>query len=118
MNSDPDRGSDVLLHRLRHYLPSQAPLKDFIHHNTLHAFQEMSFHEALRQSAVMLGYRTYLPLAAYRKMYREGRIPEAALIKALNLLYPTAAIAEWKEILLNAPQDESQEARVGSLREG
>lgn len=118
MNSNPDRGGGALLHRLRHFLPSQAPLKDFIHHNTLHAFQEMPFHRALRQASVMLGYRTYLPLAEYRKMYREGRIPEAALLKAMSRSGLSSSVPEWKEILLNTPQDESQEARVGKMREG
>ena len=43
-----DTGSDVgkILHTLRHYLPTQTPLKDFIHHNSLHAFQNLSFFEA------------------------------------------------------------------------
>ena len=33
-----------VLHELRHYLPTQTPLKDFIHHNSMHALaQEVSF---------------------------------------------------------------------------
>jgi len=61
-----------MLHHLAHHLPSQAPLKDFIHHNTLHSLQHMPFHEAMRTATVAFGYRTYLPLAEYRAMYSRG----------------------------------------------
>jgi hypothetical protein len=44
-----------VLHELKHYLPSQAPLKDFIHHNTLHAFQNFKFHDGIRQAFKIYG---------------------------------------------------------------
>ena len=53
---------DAALEHLRHYLPSQAPLKDFIHHNTLHAFQDKSFHQAMQEANTIFGYQTYMQL--------------------------------------------------------
>ena len=58
-----------ILHDLKHYLPAQAPLKDFIHHNTLHAFQNLKFDHAIRKAAKMFGYNVSLPLSDFRNLF-------------------------------------------------
>ena len=58
-----------VLHKLSHYLPAQNPLKDFVHHNTLHAFQHLPFYDALHQATNVFGYKTYLSIADFREKY-------------------------------------------------
>lgn len=72
-----------LIHALKHYLPTQNPLKDFVHHNTLHAFQHDEFHKAMEKASKIFGYRTYLPLDEYRKLYQEGIINQEFFEKFL-----------------------------------
>lgn len=71
------------LHRLKHYLPSQAPLKDFIHHNTLHAFQHEPFFPALNRANRMLGYKTQLSITEYRELYNQGSIRPEVLQRCI-----------------------------------
>ena len=72
LSEDPD--IQGILERIRHYLPSQLPLKDFIHHNTLHAFQDRPFHKGLKEASEMFGYQVYLHLNEYRKLFKENKI--------------------------------------------
>ncbi len=59
-----------------HHLPVQGPIAVFIHHNTLHAFQHMPFEEAVVEGARVFGTEPYMPLSAYVKELRRGRILE------------------------------------------
>lgn len=74
---------EYALDQLRHLLPSQGPLKDFIHHNTLHAFQHWPFHVGLEHSSRLLGNKVYLSQKEYVELYRNGKIEEAFLDEAL-----------------------------------
>jgi hypothetical protein len=75
---------DAVIEHIAHWLPAQGPIKDFIHHNTLHAVQHHPFHEGVATAAKMFGARSYLPLADYQGMHREGRIKSAAINWAIE----------------------------------
>ncbi len=75
---------NTCIDHLAHWLPTQGPIKDFIHHNTLHSLQHLSFHEALSVAGKLFGARSYLPLDDYQHMYRTGRIKDYALDWALD----------------------------------
>ncbi len=70
---------DASIEQIAHWLPAQGPIKDFIHHNTLHAVQHHPFHEGVAIAAKIFGARSYLPLEDYQAMYRQGRIKPGAL---------------------------------------
>jgi uncharacterized protein YbcC (UPF0753/DUF2309 family) len=57
-----------------HLLPSQGPIRVFIHHNTLHAFEHLPFHEAVKQGGATYGCHPYLPEDRYREKLARGRI--------------------------------------------
>lgn len=65
-----------VLHHLKYFLPSQSPLKDFVHHNLLHFFQHYSFHEANHLASKVFGYKTYPNIFEYRRWFHEGKIDE------------------------------------------
>ncbi len=68
-----------VIHELKHFLPAQQALKDFIHHNSLHAFQHMKFYDAIFKASKIFGFQVHLQLPEYRAMYKTGRIREDVL---------------------------------------
>jgi len=75
---------DASIEHIAHWLPAQGPIKDFIHHNTLHAVQHYPFHEGVAVAAKIFGARSYLPLEDYQRMYQQGRIKNAAIEWAIE----------------------------------
>lgn len=75
---------DDAIHHLAHWLPSQNPIKDFIHHNTLHALQNRPFAEALAIASRLYGAKNSQPLSYFQQRYASGRIYEFALEAALR----------------------------------
>lgn len=105
-----------VLQKIKHYLPSQTPLKDFIHHNSLHAFQQMKFYDAIFKASKIFGYQATLPLIDFRKLHKIGRIQDAILDRIILKNKGVDAIQIWREKLINKEFDEHNAQRIGKLR--
>ncbi len=57
-----------------HLLPSQAPIQVFVHHNTLHAFEQLPFSTAVERGGQTYGCRPYLPEEDFHRRLEAGRI--------------------------------------------
>ncbi len=63
-----------------HLLPAQGPITVFIHHNPLHAFEDLPFEKVAEQ----LGGEPYLPESCYRDALASGRIRADDLLAVLE----------------------------------
>lgn len=66
-----------------HVLPSQGAITAFVHHNTLHAFEDLPFDEAVRKGSEWFGCHPYFPEQRYRREYASGRIRREDLVAVL-----------------------------------
>jgi uncharacterized protein YbcC (UPF0753/DUF2309 family) len=105
-----------LLHELKHYLPTQGPLKDFVHHNTLHAFQDMKFYDAIFKASAIFGYQTTFSLDEYRDLYAIKRITPDVLEKTIRERKGSKDLDEWRSRALSKEYDWATRQRVGKQR--
>lgn len=104
------------LHKLAEYLPDQSPLHEFVHHNTLHAFQHLPFHIGLATASNTFGFNTYLPLSAYHQRFEAGEITISSLEKAVEHL-TGEPYSHWQNLLFDKKPKDLKSPVVGQLRE-
>lgn len=104
------------LHKLKHYLPAQAPLKDFVHHNTLHAFQHLPFFVGAKKAASLFGYKTALSIQEFRKLYKDQRISKTMLRRAITQCKGGNNQDIWLQKLLTDSYPVPSPSRIGALR--
>ena len=115
-NNQSNFNEHEVLHELKHFLPAQAPLKDFIHHNTLHSFQNLKFYDALHQAAKIFGFKTTLSLNDYRNLHKNGRIDTEVLERIIEGKKGKVELELWKDKLFNKRFDYQIDSRIGKLK--
>ncbi len=105
-----------VLHDLKHYLPAQNPLKDFVHHNTLHAFQDLKFFEGIRRASEIFGYKVSLSLDEFRDLYKSGQIRKDILERSIAEKFGKKDAEKYLEKALNQKFDIDNSQRIGGLR--
>lgn len=63
-----------LIEHTAHLLPAQGPITVFVHHNTLHAFEDLPFDAAVKKGARIFGCHPYLTEDRYRAKLSRGRM--------------------------------------------
>jgi len=82
-HEDIRRYLQAAVEHLDHVLPGQAPILNFVHHNTLHGYQHLPFAQALEAAEKLTGIHGYLPEEESRRLYALGRIDGQDLDVAL-----------------------------------
>lgn len=110
------------------YLPDQAPLHSFVHHNTLHVFEHLEFHEAVVEAARLFGTRPYMAEARFADALSSGRITAADVSWALGVDGSYSATASviagwtWERVaelrLTNLFEVPSEDSVEWALHEG
>src|SRR5262245_58660137 len=86
-DGDPGDPSRILRHAIdhaAHLLPAQGPITVFIHHNTLHAFEDLPFDWAVSEGGLVFGCQPYLSEQRYRDEMEKGRIRSSELRAVLR----------------------------------
>lgn len=80
--SATDVGSlEAILESVAELLPQQAPLHAFVHHNTLHAFEDLPFEDAVVRASRILGTEGFQSEAAFAEHLRTGRVRDRDLAR-------------------------------------
>jgi uncharacterized protein YbcC (UPF0753/DUF2309 family) len=73
-----------IIEHIGHFLPSQGPVKTFVHHNTLHYFENEQFFDALDHAGDVFDANRGLAETTYQEFYASGRIDQGDLNRILS----------------------------------
>ncbi len=104
------------IHELKHYLPSQSPIKDFIHHNSLHAFQDQKFFQGIFDARNIFGYNVTLNIEEFRALYASGRIQHSILEKQIENTKGKENVQLWLNKMLNSDFNFEQAYNIGKTK--
>jgi len=107
---------DECLHKIKHYLPAQATLKDFVHHNSLHAFQNDEFFKAIFSASKIFGFRVTLDVNTYRQLHEQGRIRPEIIDQVISRSKGEKRLCEYWEKMLYENYRQTYNPRVGRFR--
>jgi hypothetical protein len=105
-----------VLHELTHYLPAQLALKDFVHHNSLHAFQDKEFFEGIFAASKIFGIQPTFNINEYRKLYAQGRIKPEILNYIILKHKSRNELDNFRQKMLQATLKQEYNPRIGTLR--
>lgn len=105
-----------VLHQLDHYLPSQLALKDFVHHNSLHSFQNQQFFDGIYNASNIFGIKVTLNINEYRKLYKQGRIKESIIEDTIFRLKGKSNLITWKHRMLESHYNHPYNPLMGRIR--
>ncbi|NOY00871.1 MAG: DUF2309 domain-containing protein [Verrucomicrobia bacterium] len=105
-----------VLHELKHYLPAQSTLKDFVHHNSLHSFQDKEFFDGIFSASKIFGFHVTFNINNYRKLHLQGRIRKEIIEQVIVRSKGRGKVDEFLDKMLNADLKHLYNPRVGNLR--
>ena len=73
-----------LLKNIRTKLPIQNPLHSFVHNNILQMFEGQDFHDAVSEAGKLYRARPYWPEHKYSERFKEGKITEQDIFRAID----------------------------------
>jgi uncharacterized protein YbcC (UPF0753/DUF2309 family) len=106
-----------IIEEIRHFLPAQSPLKDFVHHNTLHAFQKEEFFDSMAFSRQQFGYASLMELSKFREKYHNKAISDEELNRIIVKEKGEAERELWKNKMLHETTAQLINPKVGKLRQ-
>ena len=116
-----------LIEHASHLLPAQGPIRVFIHHNTLHAFEDREFEQAVVDASRIFGTEAFMAERNYRAALASGRIRERDIDAVLDVRctgHTTLAggrvtqRALWRAMLLNQVEVRTDAEAAWELEEG